>query len=542
MIEYDYEIQRDEGNVIKKYTPNKKIGKKLPNLVLIEAPNSSGKSTLLNILAVGFFGLKNSEGIVDSLVDDMKNLVLSEHQKIWFKLKIEEGNGISLISEKKIDGNPIVYKAKKSNKKEKMVPTAPETFNREYRLIYDIPDKPRERLKDILKDIESLQLIIGEDIADFKNYLEKILEEISKSKNPEQIKKLEERIRGYDNLIEKTQERIKGYEGLLKDLELYSAVKFYHQYYQEYNDLSKKLKKIRNKNRYTKRHYSKYLNYMREFTSLVSYIMGLRNDITDNIEKISQPDLIELMEKLNKNLKEEILLKINSKDYDTKLLSIDQTLTDLYELIDDLRERKKNLLNKQIKEIEITKKLIEILEEYKDLDIKLPGTDKIVGRYLEELKKDYNDKKVITEEYDAIEETIKKIEEMKNILGGEFRFSVRKLRKMLPEDERDVISSKYAEEADEREEKKLRDKLKWLDDKVEEYFIKCKNYGIDKYSEALIKKQDLERKDYMKEFIELNENELFKKLEYIKQEIEKHKGEERTYEVLRDEEKEKLKN
>jgi len=38
VIEYDYEIQRDEGDAIKKYTPNKKIGKKLPNLALIEAP------------------------------------------------------------------------------------------------------------------------------------------------------------------------------------------------------------------------------------------------------------------------------------------------------------------------------------------------------------------------------------------------------------------------------------------------------------------------------------------------------------------------
>ena len=56
MIEYDYRLEHDYANEKKVYVP--KYPKELPNLVCIEGPNSSGKSTLLHLLALGCHGLK----------------------------------------------------------------------------------------------------------------------------------------------------------------------------------------------------------------------------------------------------------------------------------------------------------------------------------------------------------------------------------------------------------------------------------------------------------------------------------------------------
>ena len=46
MLQFDYSLTRDEGADTHEYNPDE-IPKKLENLVLIKAPNSSGKSTFI---------------------------------------------------------------------------------------------------------------------------------------------------------------------------------------------------------------------------------------------------------------------------------------------------------------------------------------------------------------------------------------------------------------------------------------------------------------------------------------------------------------
>ena len=110
MIEYDYIIERDEGNEIKKFRPDK-IPKKLENLSYIEGPNSSGKSTLLNIIALGFYGLNNNR-LNPALQDKLKNLVNSKHQKLTFSIKIKKKDtSLEITSEKiNLDKPDIIVK------------------------------------------------------------------------------------------------------------------------------------------------------------------------------------------------------------------------------------------------------------------------------------------------------------------------------------------------------------------------------------------------------------------------------------------------
>ena len=87
MIKFAYKIIRDEQDKTVKYEP-KLIPRELPNLVYIEGPNSIGKSTLLNIIALSLHGLKK-EGLNPALAHRLKNLVSSSYQKVTFD--IEQG-------------------------------------------------------------------------------------------------------------------------------------------------------------------------------------------------------------------------------------------------------------------------------------------------------------------------------------------------------------------------------------------------------------------------------------------------------------------
>ncbi len=99
MIEYNYEIIRNEHDENTIFTPDK-IPTTLNNLVRIEGPNSVGKSTLLHILAIGLYGLKN-DSIPQSLKRKMLNLYDSDHQKLQFNINISNGDkSLQVISQK----------------------------------------------------------------------------------------------------------------------------------------------------------------------------------------------------------------------------------------------------------------------------------------------------------------------------------------------------------------------------------------------------------------------------------------------------------
>ena len=87
MIKYDYTLKRDEEDEKNTYTPQ--FSKELGNLVEIQAPNSSGKSTILNAIALAFYGYDN-ENIDQELRSEIRNLVEMPHQNIEFEIELED--------------------------------------------------------------------------------------------------------------------------------------------------------------------------------------------------------------------------------------------------------------------------------------------------------------------------------------------------------------------------------------------------------------------------------------------------------------------
>ena len=82
MIKINYQIDRDEGDERVIYRPEL-LPTEFANVVYIKGPNSSGKSTLLNLIATGFFGQKLSEDELDEILrKKISSLLDIEHQNL----------------------------------------------------------------------------------------------------------------------------------------------------------------------------------------------------------------------------------------------------------------------------------------------------------------------------------------------------------------------------------------------------------------------------------------------------------------------------
>ena len=66
MLEFEYEIERDEGKDVVKLRPDIITSPLKSTTSYIEGPNSSGKTTLLHLIALGSHGLQGDKNIPTS--------------------------------------------------------------------------------------------------------------------------------------------------------------------------------------------------------------------------------------------------------------------------------------------------------------------------------------------------------------------------------------------------------------------------------------------------------------------------------------------
>ena len=191
MLEYSYSLKRDEGDEVRTFVPEK-IPTKLPDIVCIEGPNSSGKSTLLNILAVGFHGLK-LEKLNPDLRRRMQSLASSPHQSLEFEFRITNAkDSVVLISKKGSYETSEVVVKEVDNGKEKTLGS--EAFQRKYNLIYDIPDNPTERLNSLVDELRDFQSIYSSRVGALSSYILQTITEIKSARDPARISVLDKKV------------------------------------------------------------------------------------------------------------------------------------------------------------------------------------------------------------------------------------------------------------------------------------------------------------------------------------------------------------
>jgi len=204
MINYNYTIRR--LNEDREFSPVEKY-KKLTNFSVIRGKNAIGKSTLLHLIAYSFFGYDSRSyeskyhQINKILSDKINQFNDNNEQSLLSSFEIiDESTGRKLCSEKKEnDDFPVVYEVSEDGDKNYL---SYEKFAQKYCVIYDIPDKPTDRISNLVDDVKLINQKLLEKIEKFSVHLEKIESDISNAKDPEKIKLIQTKIEKMETTLE----------------------------------------------------------------------------------------------------------------------------------------------------------------------------------------------------------------------------------------------------------------------------------------------------------------------------------------------------
>ncbi len=505
MIESDYKIIRDEGNEKRVFKPDR-IPTKLDNVSYIEGPNSCGKSTFLHILALGLHGLKNNQ-IPGALKSKMKSLLDSSYQDLTFKISItNKDKTVQIRSEKNSPNEPIkTYQVEKDGK-EKLI--SPERFERNYNVIYDIPIDPTKRLKQLTFDIKEAQLRYGSRVGELKSRIREIIEEIKHSRDPNRLGELKGYYKENEENKQTQSKTLRILETQLNILEKFVYLKLYEKYENEVKSTTKKIKKIerdkrredRSKKRQDKRITTLRLGcntalkeMKRTFEQFTNFIRDLvvEEEIhhLNNWEKIDLNDTLETYE-FDENLKPEI---INFK-----------------EILKDLE--KQYYSQKNLKEGEFYKFLLQLLESFLDIDVELPGGKKIrdFREEILKMKNDFEPVIVTGENIEKASELLRLLDEHYDRIEEEYLSKLRKIKKESPEE---LIDYETENEIIDNLIQELTDKLKSFQEKYDYYEREWVKKGKPKWDDIDDKKK------IWKKYINYSERQLRKELSSLKDNV-----------------------
>jgi len=385
MIKFDYLIRRDEGDSITEFRPNK-IPSDLPLLSYIQGPNASGKSTLLNLIALAFFGLNLSkEELNPDLKERVKALVDATHQNVKFKIEIEnEALGLKLISEKRDLEKDLIIVKKIEGGKEIIINE--NSFKNEFKLVYDIPNNPLGRLPLLLYSLRDQQKNISVDLVRLREEIRNIIDEIKESRDPEQIIHIKERIKDNENFFQESKLKEEQHNIKVRSFGEYYYARFSSFYKNERIETENRITEIQKTIRTEKKNQTQsYRNYM-ALTQHLNENIQIMKELFESI-KLVLPKLIETDQKQRyklwstANLHYEIYhpdiysaLRTESESFIKQLNN--KILVERSRIADDLEKKK------------LLQTLVAILIDYKENKFYMPGTSFTIADFLEKLQDD----------------------------------------------------------------------------------------------------------------------------------------------------------
>lgn len=377
MINYTYKIIRNEGDEKVIYEP-KLIPQELPSLSYIEGPNSSGKSTLLNIIALGFKGNQRKD-ISKALISKMNSLMDNSYQQLSFEVNINE-NDNQLILSKEIDSEQIIIYEIVNGKKK---PIAPELLEERYNLIYDIPDDPINRLRQLTITISNNQKFISRRVFDFQVFLQKQLDLAKNAKNPILIEKLEKEIKSKRIESDALNDEIIKNGEYLNKLEAYTYAKSYKEYSVSVNKIENEIDKlIKDLKKINKNNVNSYKSERKIMSEYQLDIIDNYDNLTPIIRQVlnDEKHILNLWDSLEKYI-QDIFVDLNVSSSVKKITnSIESKFLNIIN-----NSKNKDL----ILEVDTWKKVINLLSSLnKKDDTLVPGVDKSINEFINILKEE----------------------------------------------------------------------------------------------------------------------------------------------------------
>jgi len=406
MIRFDYTIHRNEGNEEVTYKP--KIKKELNDLTMIEGPNSSGKSTLLNLIAMVLWGTKN-KNIKESLRKKINALYSSDHQKVTFELEIKNDINQLLIQAKKdFKTDTINISEIIKNKKSSL---SFETFTSKYNLIYDIPENPLQRLNELTNEIKDLQSSFGNKVSLITGAFRQNIDEIKNSKDPKKIEHLKKSVRESVNSrqqLEKNQDNIENEISLLSK---YLHCFLYIENERKYSEVEKELKELkketRTKKKIEKEGEKELADLYRVQSQQVIRAREIYSSLISNLSRLNIHSRKNYLELWKKNDVKRILSD------DSKKYILFDGIEDFIDLIETSHKTEIDPI--KLKEAKLVKELINLLNNYSSTQIVIPGLDKSVielRKILEQHYSKYEQVHLTNENYEKIKKDLLELKEL----------------------------------------------------------------------------------------------------------------------------------
>lgn len=414
MIRYQYEIRRDDVDEVVTLLPA--LPTELPNLVSIEGPNSSGKSTLLNIIALGLFGLK-SRTVQDALKLKLSDLAESDHQDLCFSLNIDDPLGNCALSVSKDFGSPeiAVYEVVDNER----IPLTYDAFLDRYNLVYDIPDNPTQRLQELTKDLRERQLLVSNRIQQLVFATKTLLHDIEQSFNPKRLAECQRELVAARKVREEIQVQLEMLTNTKLILTRYFHSRFFTEAYRDFQtkraqieELEKQLKSYDKQKRGEKRRVQKY---QQEALTLLNSMRNAFPTITENLRK------------LNIQTRDDYLSSWQKSDIKQLLRAPERH----YILFDGILAFRSSLQEKSIElrsdarleEATLLEDLVRVLSRFRALDMSVPGTNKSVREFYDALNsrlRDCKEIKHLFEHYDAVLQQLGNLEKDANTFVSDY--------------------------------------------------------------------------------------------------------------------------
>lgn len=505
MIECDYIFNRKEGNKDRIYQPHNKM-QNISNLSYILAPNSFGKSTLLNLIGLIFYGHKNDQ-IDQDLQTRIQDLIESENQKITFDFNITNKDGSLSIKALKKDLNSKDYDVFeiRDGKKEILTPI---NVKQKFKLIYDIPKNPITRLKKLTDEIREDQTQFGNRINILRKRISEILDEIRDSKDPDYINKLKMTVESYEEKITTESKTIEKMKIEKDNYEKYMYYKMYNKYSEDIFSIQRRIESIksgkRKKSKAIKSSNKQYYETLEIAKSDIKDIKDYYQDLSKSLNELlpEKKGLLSVWERLDFS---NVIDNYKFSD------NFNELLVEFENCLDEILKEGNSTTD--IKEIEMYEKLIEVMEDYLSLDITIYPINKTLSDFYKDIKLTHANKKKQSTDILKIQETMKMITSIDKIRRRMNETTLPDLRRyranITPED---AIFIKEKQEENER--KRLEDSLESIRDKYNHYKVRYEDKGSPTDKEL---KKDLgEEFEYLHSY---NEDQLKDRVKRYKQDI-----------------------
>lgn len=354
------------------------------NIFLLRGRNDLGKSTAMQVVALGLFGLNlDDKDIRSEIKAKMRRLISEDTEEFNFKFIIEsqdkENKIESTLPDKNIENLNVTINGRPLNKTE---------FLDHYKLIFDIPDEVTKKLIDSLSTVKTQIADYISMVNSYGRNIQSIIDELDsfEKKEARLIEKQSDfaSLKSQKNAFE---ERLKKIEPKRNDLRKAYIVK-------NYSELTSELEKLVRQNQDLHKKVDPKTAKWRKTRSETT-----KENLKDNLVKFKlEVDSFQKLcvgQSFEKDIKEtkeliDLLKNINdseefSEDVLDKCLNIIQILTNKFDQIKFKPDSEKE------NEFELLDKVIGVLKSYLPLNPEIPGTNgKTLTQFLDSIEKRYD--------------------------------------------------------------------------------------------------------------------------------------------------------